>query len=82
MDITEAQVQERLQRMLAADQAGESRGEGEQHAIAHSKRVLKLGCFFRSPSRSFQCGVLLTTCSLIDRLHWRTIGTEGDRKLR
>ena len=59
MDITEDQVQERLKRMLAAEQAGESRGEGEQHAIAHSKRVLRLGCFFFSCSISLfamRCG--------------------------
>ena len=80
MDITEDQVQERLKRMLAAEQAGESRGEGEQHAIAHSKRVLRLGCLFRVPSRSLQCGVVLTTTSLIDRLHWEIIGTEGKQK--
>ena len=80
MDITEQQVQERIQRMQAAELAGESRGEGEQHAIAHSKRVLRLGCFFRAPSRSLQCGVVLITTSLIERLHWDIIGTEGKPK--
>lgn len=57
MHITEDQVQERLKRMLAAEQAGESRGEGEQHAIAHSKRVLRLGCFSCSISLfAMRCG--------------------------
>ena len=80
MDITEAQVEERIHRMHAAELAGEAKGEGEQYAIAHSRRVLRLGCFFRLPSRSLQCGIVLTTCSLIDRMHWVIIGTEGRPK--
>ena len=35
---------------------------------------------FRVPSRSLQCGVVLTTTSLTDRLHWEIIGTEGKQK--
>ena len=80
MDISEVQVEERLHRMHAAELAGEAKGEGEQYAIAHSRRVLRLGGFFRSPSRSLQCVIVLTGCSVIDRMHWDIIGTKGRPK--
>ena len=67
--ITEQQLQDRLRKLLSSAAAEESAGKDTAHAIEHSKRVLRLSTYFNTPGRSWQCGIVLIACSIVDDLH-------------
>lgn len=71
---TQEALREQMKKNEAKLLAGE---EADDTVVKNMSRVMKISAYFSESSRCSEVGVTLSVVSIIDKLHWRVLGSKG-----